>query len=373
MAAKAREIQNAAGGERVERTAGIGHGDGDDGGEEKSGEAGGHFAHEEERKDAIGAFTGGEKRRVLRENKEQNADEKENRELNEDDDAAGEKSAAAVAFVARGEKALDDGLIGSVAGHGEESATDEAGPKCVFRGEVEREIEELQFVAGGSGDLRDFGPAARNAMEQYPERDGAAGEIEEELRDVCPDDGGHAAFESVKNGERDDDDDGEVLGRTENDADDERDGGYANTLRNGARNEKRAGGDGAHFFAKAFFDERVGGEELSAEVAGEEKQNDENAAYQIPDDELNEGEISAVGDGGRADDGERGGFGGDDGERESPPGSGAAAEEVVERDGVAIVFVSGDVFFCAAKAHAERGDGEEITDNDGEVERMDAH
>ena len=194
----------------------------------------------------------------------------------------------------------------------------------------------LQFVAGGCGDLRDFGPSAGNAVQENPERDGAAGEVEEQLRDVGPDDGGHAALEGVKNGERDDDDDGEVLGSTENDADDERDGRDADAFGDGTRDEKRAGSDGAHFFAEAFFDERVGGEELSAKIAGEEKEDDEDAADQIADDQLNEGHVAGVGDGGRADDGERGSFRGDDGESERPPGSGFAAEKIIEADGFAI-------------------------------------
>ena len=288
--------------------------------------------------------------------------------MDKDDDAAGEESAAAVVLVAGGEQALDDGLVGAVAGHGEECAADEAGPEGVFGCEVERKIENLQFVTGRCGDLGDFGPAAGDAVEENPEGDGAAREIEEKLGDVGPDDGGHATFESVKDGEGDDDDDGEVFGGAEDDADDERDRGDANAFGNGARDEKSAGGDGAHSFAEAFFDEGVGGEELAAEIAGKEQEDDKDAAYEIAEDELKEGQVGGVGDGGSADDGKGGSFGGDDGESERPPGGSAAAEEIVERDGVAVTLAGADGFFGAAEMHAERGDGEEVGDDDGQVE-----
>ena len=308
---------------------------------------------------------------MLREDVEQDADQKKNCELDQDDHAAGEESAAAVFFVAGGEEPLHDGLVSAVAGHGQEGAADQTGPERVFGGEVEGEIENLKFVAGGCGDLCDFVPAAGNSVEEEPESCGAAGEIEEELGDVGPDDGGHAAFESVENGESDDDDDGEVLRSSENDADDQGDGGDAHAFGDGTRDEEGAGGDGAHFFAETLFDDSVSGEKLATEVAGEEQEDDQDSADEIADDELNEGEVRGVGDGGRADDGERGGFRGDNGERERPPGGGAAAEKIVETDGFAGALRDG--FFGAAEAHAERGYGEEVGDDDSEVNRVDAH
>jgi len=97
---------------------------------------------------------------VLREDVKADADEKKNGELKQNDYAAGQQSAAAVFFIFCGEKALDDGLIGAVAGHGEECAADEAGPERIFCREVPGKIEDLQFVACGCGDLRNFGPSA---------------------------------------------------------------------------------------------------------------------------------------------------------------------------------------------------------------------
>src|SRR5271170_4263895 len=104
-------------------------------------------------------------------------------------------------------------------------------------------------------------------MEKNAKCHGASAEIEQQLRDVGPNHGFHASFKGVEKGERDDDKDSKAFGSAENDADDESDGGDADAFGDGAGNEKSAGGNGAHFFAEAFFDERVGGEELSAEIA----------------------------------------------------------------------------------------------------------
>src|SRR5712692_1448861 len=150
-----------------------------------------------------------------------------------------------------------------------------------------------------------FCPAARNAVQQHEEGDGASGQIEEQLRNVGPDDGFHAAFEGVEDGEGDDEDDGQLFRSAEDDADDQSDGGNADAFGDGARDEKCGGGDGAHSFAKTFFDQRVGGQEFAAKITGKKQHDNEDAADEVAEDQLEKGEISAVGNGGRADDGER--------------------------------------------------------------------
>ena len=90
---------------------------------------------------------GAEQWRVLRKYEKQRADEKEYGELEKDDEAAGENGAAAVGLIARGEEALNDGLVCAVCGHGEKGAADHTGPKGIGGGEAPRKIEKLQFVA----------------------------------------------------------------------------------------------------------------------------------------------------------------------------------------------------------------------------------
>jgi len=141
----------------------------------------------EKRKDAIGALAGASKACAGKDEK-QHADQQKHSELDKYDDAAGQKRAPAIAFAARGEQALHNRLIGSVAGHGQECAADQAGPKRVLGGPTERKIEHLQFVAGGGSYLRDFAPSAWNAVQEDKQCHGAAGQIEQQLCDVGPDD-----------------------------------------------------------------------------------------------------------------------------------------------------------------------------------------
>jgi len=308
---------------------------------------------------------------VLRKGEERDADKQKDGELYQDDDAAGEKRFGAVAVIARCQKALNDGLIGAVAGHRQRSTADEAGPECVFPAEAEGKIKYLQFVASSCGDLRHFGPAVWNAMEQDEKSDDAAGDIQEQLRNVGPDDRAHAAFEGVEDGERDDNQNGETLGSAEDHADHKRDGGNAHTFGYSAGNEKGTRSDGAHLFPEALFDERIGSEKCTTKVAREQKQYDKNAADDVSDDQLEESHVARISDSGSADDGERGSFRRDDGECQSPPGCGAAAEKVLKADGNAVGFDS--IALAAAEMHAQSRDNEQIKDDDGEIERMNEH
>ncbi len=61
---------------------------------------------------------------MLCEHIKEDADQQKHDELKENDDAAGEQGAAAVAFVFCGQQALDDDLVGAVGGHGEKGAAD---------------------------------------------------------------------------------------------------------------------------------------------------------------------------------------------------------------------------------------------------------
>ena len=122
------EVDDGGGGERVERGGEVGHGGGEDGGDEQAGDADGHLLDDEGGEDVVG----GAKLRVQAvEDVEACADEEEEGELEEDDDAAGEQGEAGFAEVAGGEHALDHELVGAVRGHGEEGSAEDAGPEGV--------------------------------------------------------------------------------------------------------------------------------------------------------------------------------------------------------------------------------------------------
>ena len=68
---------------------------------------------------------------------------------------------------------------------------------------------------------------------------------------------------------------------------------------------------------------------LAAEVSGQEPDRHADPSDQVPEGELEKGEIATRADAGHRDDGERGGFGGDDGEEDGPGRQIASAEEVI--------------------------------------------
>jgi len=217
-------------------------------------------------------------------------------------------------------------------------------------------------VAGRSGNLRDFAPAAGDAVKKKEERDGAAHEVEKELRDVGPNDGLHPAFERVNDSERNDEEHREAFRCAKRDADDKRDRGHTHAFGDGSRDEKRGCGKRTHARAEPLLDERVCREKFAAEISGQKNQDDEEASKHVAEDELKEGKIAAERDRGSSDDGERGSFRGDNGKRDGPPGSGTASEEIIA-----------NVLLAAPKIDAESGDPEQIEDDDGEVERVNVH
>src|SRR5260370_35294191 len=116
---------------------------------------------------------------MLREHIKEPANEHKHGELNEYDGAAGQQGPAAVALVFSGEQALPDSLVRAMAGHSEKRAADQSGPERVFRGEIPGKIQRLKFVARRSCNLRDFAPAAGNAVQQDEEVDTPSGEAEQ--------------------------------------------------------------------------------------------------------------------------------------------------------------------------------------------------
>jgi len=82
-----------------------------------------------------------------------------------------------------GQQTLNDGLVGAVARHREESASDYSRPECIsFCGihQAEGEIERLKFIRR-SRRVHDRVPSSRNPVEQQKERGDRSGEIQDEL------------------------------------------------------------------------------------------------------------------------------------------------------------------------------------------------
>jgi len=135
---------------------------------------------------------------------------------------------------------LNDGLIGAVARHREESASDYSRPESIsLRGirQAEGEIEDAEFVGRSSGVHHGF-PSSRNPVEQQKKRGDRSGEIEDELHDVGPDHGFHTAFEGIDEHKPHDQEDRSALFRPKRYLHDKRDGGDAHTFRESASDEE---------------------------------------------------------------------------------------------------------------------------------------
>ncbi len=299
---------------------------------------------------------------LLIEDVEPGADEQEKRELQEDDDAGAEQRCCGLAQIARGEQALHHQLVGAVRGHGEEGAAEDAGPEGVGCREIEREVEHVEFARGGC-DGMNHRPAALHVRAEREQRDDGAADVDRHLHDVGPDDGSHAALERIEQRECGDDGDGQNVARADRDADDDRDCEDAHALRRGARDEKERGGDLVQRGAEAAVDELVRGEHLAGEVARKEEGGDDDAAEHVTDDDLQKAEVAGERDAGDGDDGESGGFGRDDGERDGPPWDRVVGEEVAfER----AVCGCGAARF--AEAQAEERDADEVSRYESEIE-----
>ena len=126
----------------------------------------------------------------------------------------------------------------------------------------------------------------------------------------------------------------------------------------GFADEEEAAGGLAGRGAEGVGEQLVGRVDLALEVVGDQDDGQDDAGDDVADDHLDEGDVAAVGHRGHADDGQRAGFGGDDGQADAPPGDVLAAEEVVA--GVVLVF---------AEPQPERDNAEQIDEDDGPIAR----
>src|ERR1700722_12839717 len=128
------EVDHGGGRERIECSAHVGHGSSEDGCDNQARDAMGHVLHDEEWKEPICCANVCEHARG-EEDIEPSADEQEERELHENDDAAGEQRNLRLHEIFGSKQTLHDKLVRTMAGHGKETAADEAAPKGIGLGE----------------------------------------------------------------------------------------------------------------------------------------------------------------------------------------------------------------------------------------------
>ena len=106
----------------------------------------------------------------------------------------------------------------------------------------------------------------------------------------------------------------------------------------------------------------VGGLQPLFEVGGDQQKTDHYTAHHVSQDQLEESEISGVGEGWDPDEGEGAGLGSDDGEADDPPGKVAAGQEVLPQ-----------ILTASAQQDAQEGRSQEVKHQDGVVQERKAH
>jgi len=269
-------------------------------------------------------------------------------------------SAARLSRSLRGQQPLHEQLLGSVTGGCQEAPADQARPKRVTAGKIRRRQLETEVEHAQLAERRGHGnhvrPPSRYLMQEDHEADRRAENVEEHLRHVGPDHRCHAAFEGVEQRQADDQHDGGDLAGAQHDRNHDRDGEDAHALGESANDQKRRCGHPAQAGAEPDFDELVGREHFAPEILGQKEERNHDARQQVPQDHLQEAEVAGEGQARGADDGQRAGLGGYDGERDGPPRSGPAAEEVLLQ-----------ALLAPAKMGAEPGYPGQVDEDDGPI------
>src|SRR4029077_15454810 len=104
-----------------------------------------------------------------------------------------------LSLIARRQQALDDQLIRSVAGRGQECAADQSGPECVGLPEIEAEIKDSQLV-GAFGQGVNGWPPARHQVQYGEQADDSSSNVDDGLHYVSPNHRCQSAFEGVDQG-----------------------------------------------------------------------------------------------------------------------------------------------------------------------------
>ena len=184
-----------------------------------------HLGDHEIGKYLIGARDGGRKNLAAKpvEGPEQRADQHEGGPDRQAQCGAHLNATQSRAIGLGGEVTLHNGLIGCVLLEVVEEAVESHGPES-GTGKVETEAAETGLVIGGDQMEHGAGTGVRRKQKQKDERDGDAGQQQEALDDVGPDDGAQAADEGVKDGD-------------DTEADDERNDRPTGKARNGERQQ----------------------------------------------------------------------------------------------------------------------------------------
>ena len=296
------------------------------------------------------------------EHKQPRTDQQEQRELDEDHHAAGEECQLRFAQVLRCQHPLHHQLVGPMRRHGEEGPPEDACPKGVRRGQIQREVEHVE-LACRARDRVNRRPATRHMLAERPDGDQGPANINGHLDDVRPDDRGHSALEGIQQRQRGDDGDGQHVSGPDGDADHDGDGEDAHTLRRRAREQEQARGDLVERASESPVDELIGRQHLALKVLRQEYRRHHDPSQHVADYDLQESEIAREGECRRADDRQRTGLRGYNRQPNRPPRHRLVRQKISAQR---LVFRRA----APGKPQPEKRNPDQVQPHHAEIERM---
>src|SRR5208283_2905987 len=190
------------------------------------------------------------------------------------------------------------------------------------------EVEHSQ-LAGACGGGMDRAPSSWHKVQDRPQSHKRSADVDHGLYYIGPDYRRQSALERIDERQYSNNRNRCDFPRAQRDGNHNRDGIHADALRGRARQQKKAGSHRAQFASEASFNEFIRRVEIAAKVVWEQDKADYDAPDTIAHDHLQEGEIGIVGEPGNTDDGERAGFGGDNGKCDRPPRDIAPRQKII--------------------------------------------
>ena len=205
-------------------------------------------------------------------------------------------------------------------------------------------------------------PAFGNAVKHQKECGDRSAHVERELRHIGPDHRLHPAFERIENRERRDHAHGDALAGPKRHAHHLADRRDAHSLRDHPGGQKHARRHRPGAGVESIFQQLVCRVEFALEIARHHNYAKHHPRHDVPDHQLQKAEVADEGDSRCADDGQAGGFRGDDGNCECPPRRGSSAQKIVAK-----------ILLAPAETRSEPSDSAQVQHQDSQIDGADSH
>ena len=205
-------------------------------------------------------------------------------------------------------------------------------------------------------------PSAGNKVQNGPQADQRAADVNRSLHHVSPDHGRQPAFKCIDERQYSNNGDRGYFARSQSDRHHNRHGIDAHSLGRRPRQQKQTGGQRAQAAPKAPFNQFIGSVKIAAKVMRKQNKADYDAPHHVSHYYLQEGKVGVVGKARNADDGKCAGLGGNDGERNGPPGNITSSQKIIAQRALPL-----------AEAQSEQSDSHQVKRDDREIKPVKSH